>query len=325
MATVIAVEGSAYRHEGAKMLIDAQGNIHGLISGGCLEEDLVHYANEVLQSGKPKNITYDLSSEDDLGWGNGAGCNGIIYVYIEETSWNGLWEKIEQKLLSLQRVVSVTFIDGENHQKNGIYYCEDGEFLNGSDSIGQSLVAHLENSIANEKKTKMITIANHERILIELYKPRERLYIFGAGPDTEPLVWLASKLDFTVYLIDPRRERFEQGSFSTAEQMIEEFPHVYLEDNELHPNSYVLLMTHHFQWDQRALKYLINKPPNYLGILGPKKRTARLLDPNPIPPWIHSPVGMDIQAEGPEEIAISICAELIKYRNMSETKNGFKS
>ncbi|HBI03791.1 MAG TPA: hypothetical protein DDY49_07165, partial [Paenibacillaceae bacterium] len=177
------------------------------ISGGCLEEDLVHYANEVLQSGKPKNITYDLSSEDDLGWGNGAGCNGIIYVYIEETSWNGLWEKIEQKLLSMQRVVSVTFIDGENHQKNGIYYCEDGEFLNGSDSIGQSLVAHLENSIANEKKTKMITIANHERILIELYKPRERLYIFGAGPDTEPLVWLASKLDFTVYLIDPRRER----------------------------------------------------------------------------------------------------------------------
>ena len=88
MVTVIGVEGSAYRHEGAKILIDEKGKIYGMISGGCLEEDLIHHAKEVLQFRKPKMVTYDHTSENDLSWGPWSGCNGIIYVYIEETGWD---------------------------------------------------------------------------------------------------------------------------------------------------------------------------------------------------------------------------------------------
>ena len=325
MATVIGVEGSAYRHEGAKILIDEQGKIYGMISGGCLEEDLIHHANEVLQFRKPKMVTYDHTSENDLSWGPWSGCNGIIYVYIEETGWDllkdkmdkSLWENIDYKLLLGHRVASLKIIDEENDNKDRIYYAGDGEILYGLDDLENPFLSYLKNFINSEKKTEIVTIEN-QRFLAEQYKPKEPLYIFGAGPDSEPLVELVSKLDFSVRIIDPRNERFENGTFSNADQRIIEFPHLFLQYNDLPVNSFILIMTHNFQWDQDVLEYFIKKPPKYLGILRSKKRTERLFHYKPIPEWVHSPVGMEIGAEGPEEIAISICAELIKKRNATE-------
>ena len=324
IATVVRVEGSSYRNEGAKMLIDEKGKWYGMISGGCLEEDLSYHANEVLQFRKPKMVTYDHTSENDLSWGPWSGCNGILYVYIEETGWDrfkdkmgkSLWEIIDQKLLLGHRVASLKIMDEENDD-NTIYYAGDGEILYGLDDLENSLLAYLKTFIENEKKTEIVTIAN-QRFLAERYKPKEPLYIFGAGPDIEPLVELVSKLDFSVRLIDPRSERFDNGNFSNVDQKINEFPHLYLQNNDLPVNSFILIMTHHFQWDQHVLEYFIKKPPKYLGILGSKKRTERLFHYKPIPEWVHSPVGMEIGAEGPEEIAISICAELIKKRNAIE-------
>ena len=323
LATVIGIEGSAYRHEGAKMLIDEKGNHYGMISGGCLEEDLVYQARDVLQSRKAKIVTYDLKSENDMGWGQGIGCNGMIDVYIEEVGWdflkkkNGqsLWAVIGQKLQSGQKVAIAKIIDEENIPKGEIYYCEDGEILHCSNNQMKPLLHYLETFFFRKKKTEFITIENHGRILTELYKPKEILYIFGAGQDVEPLVELASKLDFSVCLIDPRSERFDNGNFSTADEIFIEFPHIFLQHCDFPLNSFVVIMTHNFQWDQSILKHFAKKPPHYLGILGPKRRTKRLLDPEPIPEWIHSPIGVEIFAEGPEEIAISIGAELIKRRN----------
>jgi len=151
-----------------------------------------------------------------------------------------------------------------------------------------------------------------------MFTKRERLYIFGAGTDIEPLVKIASKLDFIVCLIDPRTARCNKENFPTAEELIIEFPHVYIQQKDLPLNSFVLIMTHNFRWDQTVLKSLIKKTPKYIGILGPKKRTERLLYPELIPDFLHTPVGIDISAEGSEEIAISISAELIKKRNRNK-------
>jgi xanthine dehydrogenase accessory factor len=322
LATVIGVKGSSYRNEGAKMLIDEKSNLYGMISGGCLEEDIIHHAKVVLQLRKPKMITYDHTSDNDLSWGPWSGCNGIIYVYLEETSWdilkdkmgNSLWETIDHKLLLGHPVASLKLIDEDCNQKDLIYYAGDGEILYGLDDFENSNLTFLEAFIENEKKTEIITFEN-QRFLAELFKPKEPLYIFGAGPDIRLLAELVSQLDFSVRLIDPRNERFENGHFSNVDQQIIEFPHLFLQNNAIPANSFVLIMTHHFQWDQNVLPYFIKKPPQYLGILGSKKRTERLFHDTPIPEWVHSPVGMDIGAEGPEEIAISICAELIKFRN----------
>ena len=267
------------------MLIDERGKTYGLISGGCLEENLIYHAKEVLQSGQSQIVKYDLKSENDLDWGQGAGCNGVIYIYIEEIGWNilkdrhghSIWEGIDQKLLSGCCVASVKFIDEDHKIKSSIYYCEDGEVLCGSNCLDKSLFTYLETFVSCEKKVDFLTKEGEGRMLAELYKPKEVLYIFGAGPDTEPLVEVVSKLDFSVRVIDPRSERFDHGNFSTADQLIIEFPHVYLQHNHLHLNSFVLIMTHNFRWDQSILKHFVKKPPQYLGILGPKKANREII------------------------------------------------
>ena len=317
MATVIKVDGSAYRHVGAKMLIDEAGKTYGMISGGCLEGDIVYRAEEVMQSRRSQIVTYDLKSEDGAGWGQGAGCNGIIYVYMEEVGWNvgngsQIWAAINDKLLSGFRIASIKFMDASSQTIDYIYYSEDGEFL--SCRGEEEHVNYLGTFFNSGRKVDFISTESGGNILAELYEPNECLYIFGAGPDVEPVVELASKLDFSVRIIDPRKERFKNGNFSAADQLVIEYPHTYLQQAALPPNSYVLVMTHNFQWDQKLVKYLLQKPPKYLGILGTKKRTQRLLSAETIPEWIHSPVGLNISAEGPEEIAVSICAELIRLR-----------
>ncbi|MEH7386769.1 XdhC/CoxI family protein [Bacillus sp. JJ1521] len=318
MATVIKVEGSAYRREGAKMLIDENGTTFGMISGGCLEEDLTHHAKEVMQTHHPKIVTYDMKSEGDAGWGQGAGCNGIIYVYIEETGWDldkdqsckSVWDLIYQKLISGKYVVSLLNID----KKQRMYCSEDGDLLNYPENADSSLITYVESFLELGNRTANEKVDGQGEIIMELFQPKERLYIFGAGPDVQPVVELAAKLDFSILLIDPRNKRCNPENFPTADHYIVEHPHIFLQQNEIPQNSFVLIMTHNFQWDQKVLKYFVKKSIHYLGILGPKRRTARLLDPEPIPDWIHSPVGMDIDAEGSEEIAVSICAELIKKR-----------
>ncbi len=310
MATVIKVEGSAYRREGAKMLIDENGTTFGMISGGCLEEDLTHHAKEVLETKQSKIVTYDMKSENDLGWGQGAGCNGIIYVYIEETGWDSVWEKINQKLKSGQHVISFLQLK----QKERVYISDDSEFLHCPENADKSLISYVNTFMSLGNKTVINKVEDNGKIVMELYQPKEKLYVFGAGIDVEPVVELAAKLDFSIIIIDPRSQRCKPENFPTADKHIVEHPHVFLQQNEILQNNFVLIMTHNFQWDQAVLKHFVKKSVHYLGILGPRKRTARLLDPEPIPDWVHSPVGMDIFAEGSEEIAVSICAELIKKR-----------
>src|SRR5699024_9609472 len=133
--------------------------------------------------------------------------------------------------------------------------------------------------------------------------------------DVEPLVESASNLDFSIHLIDPREVRCNKENFPTADHYIIDFPHKYLKKNNLPQNCFVLIMTHHFQRDKYLLHYFIENPLLYLGSLVKKKRTIRLMHPEPLPKMIHTPVGLDIFAEGAEEIAVSICAELIKVRN----------
>ena len=149
-------------------------------------------------------------------------------ILLKDKMGKSLWESIDHKLLLGHRVASLKIIDEENDNKNSIYYAGDGDILYGLDDPENSFLSYLKNFINSEKKTEIVTIEN-QRFLAEQYKPKEPLYIFGAGPDIEPLVELVSKLDFSVRLIDPRNERFEKGNFSTADQRMIEFPHLFLQ------------------------------------------------------------------------------------------------
>ncbi len=325
LATIIAVDGSAYRNPGAKMLIGEDNSQYGTISAGCLEEDLTYHAHEVILSRQPKTVIYDLRSEDDLSWGQGAGCNGSIKIYVEPSEWEykpqrhnqPIWPQVDSELKEGNKVASAKSISDNISNSIHLFYAENGTHLgDAEESVREKIVPELIRFINSGKKIELKKFADLEdEILFELYEPREQLYIFGAGPDVEPIARLASDLDFFITIIDPKSSRCNATVFPTADQLIVEHPESYLQKNKLPHKSYVLIMTHSFQRDQNILRNLIESPPHYLGVLGPRRRTERLLVPDPLPDWIHSPIGLSIGAEGPEEISVSIVAELLKINN----------
>ncbi|MFB4162305.1 XdhC family protein [Alteribacillus sp. JSM 102045] len=325
MATIIGVDGSAYRHPGAKMLISEDGRQYGTISAGCLEEDLSYQAYDVIMNRQPKTLIYDLRSEDDLSWGQGAGCNGSIKVYVEPYEWDyvppfhsqSIWPLVDSKLNLGHKIGMAKIISDNYSNRTHVFYSEDGQFIGTTNkNMKEKLLPELLSFIKSGKKIDLIQLSDFkENILFELYEPREQLYIFGAGPDVEPLARLASDTDFSVTIIDPRSSRCNEFIFPTVDQFILTHPESYLENHEIPNKSYILIMTHSFQRDSNILRKLIQSSPSYLGVLGPRRRTERLLLPDRLPDWIYSPIGLNIDAEGPEEISISIMAELLKVRN----------
>ncbi|WP_066383154.1 XdhC family protein [Neobacillus mesonae] len=329
MATIIRVDGSAYRREGAKMLIGRDGSYYGTISAGCLEEDLIHQSMHVLESYQPKIVKYDLRSEDDdLSWGQGAGCDGNIEIYIEPIGWEWnqinqstlLWPHIYEQLEQGQTLVTVKCMKEGDRQGAFILSSTDGRMIGGSlgQDVEYTLIPYIHQFSISRPKVKLMYIEELKGdYLFELYLPQDKLFIFGAGPDAEPLVELASKLDFSVTVIDPRSSRCSEDFFPKADCLINEHPESFFNRFEIPYNSYVLIMTHNFNRDQIILEYLLQAPPKYLGVLGPKRRTKRLVNDKTSLSFIHSPIGLSIGAEGPEEISISVLAELIKIRNQS--------
>ncbi|MEH7500574.1 XdhC family protein [Neobacillus drentensis] len=330
MATIIRVDGSAYRREGAKMLIAEDGSYFGTISAGCLEEDLIYQAQEVIDSLQAKTVKYDLRSEDDLSWGQSAGCDGDIEIYIEPIGWElsmlqqnpPLWPYIDQQLSQGINIVSAKCMNGGDKQGTLILYSDNGNILGESTDkdIEQRLIPYINNFFLSGTKVKFIHINElNSDYLFELYQPKDILYVFGAGPDAEPLVELASQLDFSVTIIDPRSSRCSEINFPNADFRFIEHPESFFNKIQIPFDSFVLVMTHNFNRDQKILQYLLQAPPKYLGVLGPKRRTERLVNDPHLLSFIQSPIGLNIGAEGPEEISISVLAELIKIRNQSNS------
>jgi xanthine dehydrogenase accessory factor len=325
LATVIGVEGSAYRHSGAKMLFGENGEQFGTISAGCLEEDLSYHAHNVIKNRQPQTFIYDLRSEDDLSWGQGAGCNGSVKVYVEPYEWDYIpsfhsqpfWAQVDFELQLGYKVVTAKSLKDNCLERVFFSYSESGIVLgNAEENLKDWLLTELMTFMISGKKMEIIHLhETAEHFLFELYETREKLIIFGAGPDVEPLARQASALDFSVTIIDPRSDRCNEKNFPTADHLIVEHPESYLNKIEMSCNSYVLVMTHSFQRDSHILRQLIPVHPRYLGALGPKRRTERLVYPDPIPDWIYSPLGLSIGAEGPDEIVISIVAQLLQVRN----------
>ncbi|WP_167859488.1 XdhC family protein [Paenibacillus cymbidii] len=194
-------------------------------------------------------------------------------------------------------------------------FCDENGavFGNVADPSAEQVVPALQRLLASGE-TAVVSAAETEWKL-ELYWPRERLYVFGAGPDAEPVVRLAAGLDFEETVVDPRSDRCTEETFPDAQHRVVEHPGAYLERHKLPSGDYVLVMTHWFQHDRAIVERLRANPSHYVGMLGNKVRTARLFQPEPVPEWVQSPVGLSLGAEGPDEIAVSIMAELIRVRS----------
>jgi len=319
LATIIKVEGSSYKKEGSTMLLIENEPRVGMLSVGCLEEDLEERAKQVWFSREPSTVRYDLSNEDDLLWGQGAGCNGVITVLLEPVT-----ENLSRNLLTLKEclnaqkyVTRIIQFTNEFEMKADLYVVEDGSSF-GYCEMDPNLMESFfikSNPYDDIRGIKSIKDSS-DLFFIHQIVPKPRLFIFGGGEDARPLVSFAARVGFWINVIDWRPALCNGNYFPNADEFILGTPEEVMKKIFFTPKDFVVIMTHQFQKDQYFLSYLLKLNLFYLGILGPKKRTERLLGVSVVPETIHSPIGLSIGAKGAEEIAISIVGEMIdKMRN----------
>ena len=324
LATIVAVAGSAYRREGAKMLFLQSGQYKGTLSAGCLEADLGLRAEQAQKDGQPFVFQYDMTAEDDLTWGRGAGCNGIIDVLIEPLNWSAqspatmYWTQVLDALGEGKTVSTLRRLHKEKGPRAG-YLMYDGEaFVNAfGEEVSDTFLTFAKQELVDFHKGKQSSRSLREEdelIYLDRLLPKERMFVFGAGPDAEPMVDLLAKIGFEVTVVDHRPVRLDQALFPTAKRLVDSRPEQAEQRVEVPSGSYALVMTHSFQSDRVWVNFLRAKSLRYLGVLGPRLRTSRLLEVDEVPDDIHSPVGLNIRADGPDEIAVSVAAELIQLR-----------
>lgn len=329
MATVMKVRGSAYRRPGARMLMTAAGRIAGMISGGCLENDARERAREVMATGISRLVTYDSAAPEDIVFGLGLGCNGIVQVLIEPLTAGddtNVLAFLAACIARRQMGRIATIFQSENVPLGArVLRWPDGRVTSSCDdpAVSAALVKALQENVARRTAVRGIDLPDGSSagVLIETVAPPVPLTIFGAGDDAIPLAQMAKLVGWHVTVIDARPAYATPERFPTADAVHCLRPESLLVSPEVvfPPESMVMIMTHNFTHDRALLRVLMPRALRYLGILGPKSRTQRLLDEladegfpftGEALEHLHGPAGLDIGAETPEEIAVSIIGEM---------------
>lgn len=329
LATVVRTRGSVYRKPGARMLVAAGSGAIGAISGGCLEADVLARSREILGGGDPVVVRYDSTNfEEDLSVGFGMGCNGVVDVLIESLGCEAATRQlsfIRDCLRSRQfGVIATVFaVEGVPDIAVGsrLMVKSDGTAADtvGDDDLTRILAADLRETLIDRKsRTRSYTRPEGKiDVLLEVIRPPLPLLVFGAGYDAIPVVRLAKQLGWHVTVIDHRPEHLTGDRFPEADALLECSPDLpdsysYL----LTPQTVAVVMTHRYRSDLAFLKTLVPSPLRYLGVLGPERRMGQLWGDlakwgvGPTPGRLYNPVGLDIGAETPEEIALAIVAEI---------------
>jgi xanthine/CO dehydrogenase XdhC/CoxF family maturation factor len=327
LATVVKVDGSAYRRPGARMLVTEDGELTGAISGGCLEGDALRKAQSVIFQQKSKLVTYDTTDEDDQKFGIGLGCNGIIQVLIEPINSQDTNNPIELLIKALsdrERAVLVTAFSlkypGEQQIGTKLLF-KDGMFSGDTSFFPQDLMPYIEEMVGrlHYKGNNLIkSYKDQDEVLVfyEVIKAPTRVLLFGAGNDTQPLAKMIHLLGWDLWLIDGRKQQATTSRFPSASHILVGTPDEVVENIQWDQHTIALLMTHNFEYEVQVLSKIHYWKLPYVGILGPKKKTQKLLEileklgVNVSEENFYGPVGLDIGAEGSEEIALSVLAEI---------------
>lgn len=292
MASVVALEGSSYRRPGVRMLLLENGSAYGAVSGGCVEKEVHRQATEVFMTRVPKMMTYDGRYR--------LGCEGILHILLEPFDpGDCFFSAFNEYITGRKPFRLISYYQMEDGPKAGMGTIFEG----GTERIS------LCQGLAPEAQ---------EHHIQEL-PPCQRLMIFGGEHDAVHLSGMAALMGWEVCVVVTADEQKTREHFPGATEFLSVIPEQ-MEMGALDPQTAIILMTHSYTKDLKYLLRLAETRPGYLGILGPAYRRERLLGdlldrmPEPCETFlkqIHGPAGLDIGAEGPQEIAVSILAEIL--------------
>jgi xanthine/CO dehydrogenase XdhC/CoxF family maturation factor len=322
LATVVRVEGSAYRRPGARMLIMEDGKWQGSISGGCLEGDALKKARQLMKGSSPELLTYDTTEKGAHALYLGLGCHGKIEILLEPLHP----EDSNNPLLSLngffkrerEGVLATVFNSNRLPLGTRYLYYESDPLAHGwnayADGFAKALAAGKSTNYLFEQEED-----EHTDIFFEYLHPGLELHVFGAGLDVVPVSEFAKILGWKVIVYDNCVAHLAPARIPKADALLNIDVCQSQQAFKGGRFSAALVMSHNYKFDANALKFLLDKPVQYVGLMGPRARFERMEQEFPeLAAYresnrLFSPIGLDIGAENPEEIALSIISEIKSF------------
>jgi xanthine/CO dehydrogenase XdhC/CoxF family maturation factor len=295
IATVVRISGSAYRRPGAKFLVERDGRTSGGVSGGCLEADVREIALQILPGGQPRLLHYDTGSNEEMVWGLGLGCEGAVDIFVQP--------------------VGTEFLGGPGARIRELL--AGGTAFAAADPFAIATVVKGPEAGQVTVYEKDLPQDSHveERgggsVFVELLTPPPVLLIFGAGDDARPLASLAVQAGFSVTVIDHRRGFLAPERFPAPVRLVHRRAAEGI--TGLGSRHFAVVQMHALVHDRDWLQALLSQPLAYVGLLGPGKRKTDILRQLGAAEAgkLFAPVGLDLGADGPEQVAVSILAEML--------------
>jgi xanthine dehydrogenase accessory factor len=290
LATVTRIDGSSYRRPGAKLLIEDDGRTLGGVSGGCLEADVRDIAQHVIQTGTPTLLHYDTGADDHTVWGLGLGCNGSVDIFVQPATDARTLESLREVRTSLESASGFAIVT----------------IVDGSADVGRVVIG----SAPARDSRSCVEPRGPETVFTEILNPPPDLIVCGAGDDSRPLVAFGSEAGFAVTVVDHREAFLTPSRFPGAKRRLHLRPEAGVDALAIGPRTLVVIKTHSFAHDRDWLRVFLATRAAYIGLLGPRARAHEMLGVN-ADERVFAPVGLNLGADGPEQIAISIVGELL--------------
>ncbi len=355
LVTVVKTSGSTYRRPGARMLVlppagdgtpagSVGADFLGSISGGCLEDDAREHALQTLATGRAALVRYDTTAEGDIVFGTGLGCQGVVHILIQPlsaapgpvdpvdcirralaTRHFGVLAAVigvESPAADLAPTVGDTlWLASPEESAAPVHSFQHGE-------LAAAITADARAVLRDEADPGLFEypLPGHEgrvEVFLDVIRPPRAVLICGAGYDAAPVARLGKELGWRVRVVDGRRAYLAPARFPDVDELIHCPPASFAERVPVEPGESAVVMTHNFLHDRAILGALLASEAGYIGVLGPRRRTDRLLaeiaaDAGEDAPFLgkaslrrlHGPAGLDIGAESPEQIALAIVAEI---------------
>lgn len=331
LATVIRAEGSSPRPVGSKMIVTTQGEMVGSISGGCVENSVIEEALECLKDHKTRIQHYGIDNSNP--WTVGLACGGQIDVFIEplfDPQYpNGYTlSKLNTCINLLEKDASffLCLIISPPMQGSRVILDNHKRIAGDENSIWSNLLSKTSlHKTENLEKPQIFEMQDENgtlvKVFIEPILPQPRLFIIGAVHIAVSLTIFAQMLEYKTILIDPRKAFLTRDRFPQADELVHSWPQDILPSMRISSRDCIVVLSHDEKIDVPALAEAIKSPAGYIGMLGSKRTIAdrfqsliKMGIPEKSFQRIHAPIGLNIGAVEPQEIAVSIIAEIIAKR-----------
>ena len=325
LATVIQTWGSSPRRAGSKMAFTTDGRITGSVSGGCVEAAVIDAGLQSLKTDRPQLLSFGVA--DDTAWNVGLACGGSIDIFVKPLQ-KKFWGEVRALLESEEAAVIITVVRGQDALLGREFlYLEGGRLTGTLGDRWNKIVSNLAEEVLTQAMPRRVQLDSEIEIFMEPLLPPPTLVLVGGVHTAVALVSFANKLGWRTIVIDPRLAWANEERFPHVDRLIQAWPEDAFAQLRVTRSTAIAMLTHDPKLDDPALKIALNSPAFYIGALGSKSthqlRCERLLKDGVSKEQlsrIHSPIGLAIGAQTPEEIAMAIMAEVVDSRRKREQR-----